>query len=228
MPMLPLAAAPPRSPAAALAFTPPSGPLTLVRELHRGLGDGHEIVTRRAYAVQIVPDGDGFRVDGELVDSAVEAPAILHALAELERTRSDAGLFPLHLDRAGMIVASGSPTDAGAIRQAFALSEHKIAAAPLAPAERSEAAAFIARLRTRSGAAIGGEWPADLFHPATGQHTDTRRLAVADGVSGSVTVTIDARDRPSGDLLASVERTVVTELDGTRRTSRELWTLAHR
>src|SRR5688572_7537209 len=61
-------------------FAPPSGPMRYTRRLERELVDGARLVVSRGFAVRFVPEADGFRVDGEQVDSAVDAPAALDAL----------------------------------------------------------------------------------------------------------------------------------------------------
>ena len=87
--LLPLAAAGAAPVAAGGAFSVPSGPLVLTRTLRRPLSDGVEIVSTRSYEIGIVPDGDGFRVEGRLLSSEVTAPPSLAALAALERNRPD-------------------------------------------------------------------------------------------------------------------------------------------
>lgn len=219
----PVCAAPPRP--AASAFHPPEAPVLLTRELRKTLPDGKEIVSRRRYAVRFVPQGAGYRVDGELVGAEVEAPPELARLAEVERTRSDAGLFPLTLDRSGMIVAQQGDHDPAA--EARTLAEAKVflaGQADLSDADRAAALAMVVKLQAQARA-VGGNWPADLFRPAEGERQESRELPLPDGSAGKVTVTIAARDTSDG-LLAQLRRSVVTELAGTSRLSTETWILA--
>ena len=91
------------------AFAPPSTPLILTRTLYRDLPGGGKIVVTRQYAVHFSADGDGYRLDGQLLDTAVQVPERLSALAEVERRRPDSGLFPAYLDRQGLIRSDASP-----------------------------------------------------------------------------------------------------------------------
>jgi len=100
----------PEAVAASDAFAPPSTPLILTRTLYRDLPGGGKIVVTRQYAVQFSTDGDGYRLDGQLLDTMVQVPERLSALAEVERKRPDSGLFPAYLDRNGLIRSdAGSP-----------------------------------------------------------------------------------------------------------------------
>ena len=73
-----------REATATATFAPPQSSLVLTRELRRPLADGKEVVTRRSYEIAIVHDGDGYRVDGRLIDVEVDAPPALRALSTLE------------------------------------------------------------------------------------------------------------------------------------------------
>ena len=99
-----------------------------------------------------------------------------------------------------------------------------IVKAQMTDAERTAALAMVAKLQAQARAA-GGNWPADLFRPASGEHQESRELPLPDGSTGKVTVTITATDAPGG-LLDRLQRRVVTELGGSARLSTETWTLA--
>lgn len=220
--LLPLAAVS-GAPAAASdgAFSAPSGPLVLTRTLRRPLPDGAEIVSTRSYEVRIVPDGEGFRVEGHLLSSQVTAPPSLAALAAIERGRPDGGLFPFRLDRNGMIASAALPSERAAAAAAAAAGERAIAGSAMTAADRREAQAVIDQLAARAGAS-GARWPSDLFHPAPGVRSQTSRFEVGPGQSGSVTTTVEARRDASGN---SIERTVVTETGGARRAIHETYTV---
>jgi len=218
---------PERAVAARSAFVAPDRPLILTRELRRELHDGKEVVSRRSYEIRFVPEGEGWRVDGVLVASEVEAPPALATLAALERVRKDDGLFPLRLDRQGMILASSGPGgDApAAIATARSFAGAAIASNAALGADGQVAAkAMLGELSARTQAA-GNGWPADLFRPSAGRSSRVERLPLPDGSEGRVTVTTLAEDAASG-LLGTLRREVVTELGGTRRASRETFTLA--
>lgn len=206
-------------------WTAPAEDMVLTREVRHALADGKEVVGRRSYRLTFARDGDGWRVDGTLVDAQVEAPAQLAALAALEKARKDEGLFPIRLDRAGMIVAQGNPADAAvAGDRAKALVTGSLGA--LGTADRSLAGDMVARISAEARAK-GVNWPQDLFNPATGQQSQVRTMALPDGREGRITMTRVA-ETGHGATLHKLERDVVTELSGTRRVNREIFTLAAR
>jgi hypothetical protein len=91
--------------APAAEFAPPvDKPMLLSRTLVRELGGGATIVATRRYRVVFHRTEAGWRIDGALVASEIDAPAALSALAAIERGRPDDGLFPILLDPAGRIV----------------------------------------------------------------------------------------------------------------------------
>ena len=218
-----MAAAPPAM-AEAPRFRAPTGPLVLTREVRRALADGQELVVRRRYLVHFAPAADGWTVIGDLAGVEVEAPADLAEMAQVERARPDAGLFPLQLDRAGLIVARPDPAaTVDAARSRAAISAY-LARTDLSETERAQASAMAARLQSQ-GQAAGNAWPADLFRPLPGARSEQRDIVLPDGRTGRVVVRIEAADGVGG-LLSHMERQTVTELDGTRRLSLERWTLA--
>lgn len=205
------------------AFHAPTRPLLLTREVHRTLADGQQLVVRRHYRIHILPRAGGFTVTGDLAGVEVEAPAALAEMAEVERQRSDAGLFPLDLDAAGQIVARPAPAetvDAARARTAMAA---YLARTDLTAQQRATAQGLALRLQSQYQAA-GNVWPADLFRPAPGPRREQRALPLPDGRSGDVVVTVDATNGPGG-LLSRMERRTVTRLDGTERLSLERYTL---
>lgn len=212
--------------AATDVFVAPQGPLILTRTLRRGLADGKEIVSSRRYEVRIVADGagesGGFRVDGRLLDSTVEAPPSLAALAEIERKRGDAGLFPFRLDARGMIVSRAASNDPATPGQVGEAARKMIAASPLGPSDRQLSETIAGRILSR-GAGSGGQWPSDLFRPVPGQHSQTSPTLLPDGAAGSITTTIETRRGTPEAPGDTIERIVTTETGGNRRVSRELY-----
>ena len=83
------AAEPPAQAEQPAAFVPPDAPMVLTRSLRRSLPGGAEIRTSRSYSIRFVREADGYRVEGALIDVAVDAPPALAALATLERARGD-------------------------------------------------------------------------------------------------------------------------------------------
>lgn len=226
--MLPVGGLTPHSAASAASeviFSAPDGSLVLTRELHRDLSRGKQLVTRRNYRITFVREGDGWRVDGELIDCQVDAPPELDALAQLEKARPDSGLFPLYLDQSGKIVEQhGSHGDASSVMQARTVVNRTVAGIAMEPQERSIASAMVQRISTQ-GQSSGGKWPEDLFRPASGHRSEVRNMALPDGSEGRITVTIDAAGSSDG-ILDHFERNIVTELSGTRRESREVFRLS--
>lgn len=222
--LLPVLAAGATKAAAQPLFTAPAGKLTLTRELHRAMSRGQEVITRRSYAITIVPDGDGWRIDGALIDSQIESPPELAMLAELEKARSDDRLFPLYLDREGLIVQQNGSGDAASRDAARAIVNRVIAGTPLANGETELAANMVQQIGA-SSAALGGKWPADLFRPASGRRSESHTMPLPGGNEGKITVVIEAECSGDG-LLDHFARHIVTELAGTRRENREVFTLA--
>lgn len=212
------------APAGTAQFIPPDTELVLTRTIHRSLTGGKELLTRRRYAVRIVADGLGYRVDGQLIDCAVEAPPALHAIAELERKRSDDGLFPIRLDAAGRIVESTLARSADVHGHGVALVAERVSHSPLSLPEKAQAATFLTTIAARG--ATGAEWPRDLFRPASGRRSEVKRLALPDGSEGTVTVSTAARASTTSGLLEAIERVVVSDLGGDRRETREEWSLS--
>ncbi len=212
---------------AELQFTPPSGPMTLTRTVWRGLHDGKAIRVQRNYAITITPDGDGYRVDGTLIDAAVDAPPQLAMLAELERQRIEPGLFPFRLDRQGRIhTPAVAPPPVATHPELSRAGAALVAKAPLATETRQQTRAMLDQVigAARSGVA----WPVDLFNPASNLRQDRKVVALPDGGQGEVAVVIAVDRAGPGTLPRSVERTVTTLLDGTESVTREQWTMGSR
>ena len=217
--------APPKLATASTRFSPSDKPLVLTRTVRRQLPGGKEIVAARSYAVQIQPYDNGFVVDGHLIDSQVEAPPQLAALAEIERSRPDTGLFPIILDRQGMIsslpavvgMADGVP----ARQKAAELTGAAVSRAVPDPDARMQATAFVRHIRNHGA---GAAWPEDLFHPRAGASQTTSQLDSGSG-QGVVSISIESDASPADGLMRQFRRTVVTELDDSTRTSSEEWTL---
>ena len=224
-----LAATPPGP---AEAFVPPQQPVVLTRTLVRDLANGKHIVTQRSWQLSFRRDGAGYAVDAALIDSRVEAPPELAALAQIERLRPDGALFPLALDAAGMIVAPqpGSSTaghaDAriGAARDAAAGS---ITRSALAPAQREQAQSLLAAVAAAAARGIA-EWPVDVFVPRDGHREDRRDFDTGVGGAGSVTVVVDTHARSGESSLGRTSRRVVTRIGSDRRASEEQWALVPR
>ena len=208
-------------------FAPPQKPLVLSRTVWRSLPDGKHIMVKRSYEVRIAADGDGYVVDGALIDTVVEAPPPVALLADLERKRVDAGPFPLRLDRHGQITGTNAAASDRAARSEAA----RASALILNQARQSDArgAGSMEALNRILAAANGGAaWPVDLFNPARNRHHEVRRVPLPSGNQGEVDVSINVASPEPGNLPQQFERTVITRLDGSERISREVWTFDNR
>jgi hypothetical protein len=197
--------------------------LLLTRTLYRPLPDGKAIVTRRSYSVRIVPDGAGFRVEGELVQATVDAPPTLGALAEIERRRPDSGMFPILLDAQGQIRGGGNVLSDGALGRAAKIAAESIGVSGLPAIDMLQAQAFVRHLASRNPRS---QWPADVFNPAAGKRDETRVIALPGGEEGHVTIEIASQGANQTGRVALLERVVTTNLDGDTRVTREQWQLS--
>jgi hypothetical protein len=206
-------------------FAPPQSPQVLTRTVWRTLADGKQIMIRRRYAVQFTRQDEGFLLDGRLLDAAVEAPPVLAAMAELERSRGDDGLFPMQLDAAGRIRGSAQPQVVASKLHDTARerAQGMLAKTPLGSQQQQESGTFLEQLAAHGAPAA---WPADLFNPAAAERSERRRITLPGGQEGDLHVSIKVVGSQPEGLPLAVERTVTTVLAGTARTSREQWTLA--
>ena len=203
-------------------FFPPSAPMVLTRTVRRPLPDGAEVLSLRRYEIRIIPDGAGYRVDGVLIATDVQAPPSLQRLAALERARLDDGMFPMRLDAAGKLLPRETVPAGAASRKAVELALQHVRKAGLAPAEADKASAFIRQIGASSGRTA---WPDDLFSPAVGQRRQTQTIPLPNGAQGQVEIDIDASAQGGSGLLASFSRTVTTRLGSDARVTEETWTL---
>ena len=67
--------------------------------------------------------------------------------------------------------------------------------------------------------------PPDLFFPTPGEREDVRAIALPDGATGTVTVTLRSSAQKDSGLLDRFERTVHTHLESDTRHSSEVWSL---
>lgn len=213
-------------PAAALTarFAPPAGPMRYTRRLERGLAGGASLVVSRSFAVRFVPETDGFRVDGEQVAVAVDAPEPLAALAQLERERVESGLFPLELDAAGAIRGLVQPAPSAQLDAAVREASAEIDRWQQTPAEREQLRAFVEAVH-RSAGQLVTELPRDLFAPVDSPREETRAIALPGGDTGQVRMTFTATRDPATGLMREARREVVTDVAGDVRRTIESWTL---
>lgn len=213
----------PRTISAAAPFVPPDGTLLLTRETRRALPGGIVVRSSRSYAIRFLEEQEGYRIEGKLVDVDVEVPPAFAALAELERRRSDEGLFPMHVDRAGQLIEIGTPEDDGSVQAAIRLANRKIEHSVIPADKRKSMQAFVGRFADQRALVA---WPQDLFVPTPGKRSQNGRITLPEGVEGDVSVELEAQTMPGSGLLERFRRTVTTSVGTSSRVVEEVWTLS--
>lgn len=204
-------------------FRPPEGPVMISRTVVRSLVDGKEVRATRRYLVYFLREDDGWQIEGQLHDVAVDVPPSLEQFAGLERNRAEPSFFPIQLDLAGRLKSQPIPALGDVSRaRAVALGEIMIAGAVARPDTRNQAYAMLTQVVMAGNG--GTAWPADLFNPVRAETVETRDISLPDGNRGWINVTMRSEGATQTGLPKQVERTVITELSGTKRTSREIWT----
>lgn len=207
---------------AAGQFVPPAGEMVLARSLIRELSDGKQIVVTRRYRIRFVPVAGGYRVEGDLLGVTVDAPPVLASLADLERRRIDTGLFPLELGNDGLVRGQSQILVDPALRtEAQAQASTLLSPRAGDAAGRTETGRVIGKL-AQGGAA--SPWPADLFHANPGERRLQRQVNLADGRIGAVEVVLRVGALLPCGLPRRFERTVTTQLPGSRTVSHEVFT----
>lgn len=204
------------------AFLAPAEPMVLTRVLRRPLPGGIEIATTRSYEIRFVRENGGFRIEGDLIAVAIEAPRQFEALAALERSRPDTGMFPMRIDETGRFVAAQAPPPPPAAPEVEHIAQGLVPAS-LSPTEAHDASAFISQT---AASPIRTAWPDDLFRPTPGKRSSSQVIALPGGKTGEVTVAIEASIDPGSGLVATLEREVTTRLGDSTRVTIETWTLS--
>jgi hypothetical protein len=207
------------------AFGPPCDrPFMLSRTVVRELTGGAAIVATRRYRVTFHRVAEVWELQGELVASEIDVPPALASIAAIERDRRDDGLFPIHLDSTGRIVAAGAAAGLGRETVASALELAKDFAGG---AERKAPTAFPDQVQ--AAAASGGgltRWPDALFLPHGLGGISEQAFRLPDGGEGSVRIALESDPAPGLATMGRAVRTVTTLAGGTRHVAREEWTLA--
>lgn len=215
-------------PAAALSvdrFAPTAEPMRYKRRLERGLAGGATLTVSRSFLVCFLPSDNGFRVEGEQTDVAVDAPAALAPLARLERERVETGLFPLRLDASGTIRSMAPYSASTRLDEAVREVSARIDRWNHSPAEREELRAFVNAVHQSAGA-LTTELPRDLFAPLDFPRQESRAIALPDGDAGEMRLTFTAIRDPATGLMREAQREVTTEVSGDLRRTVESWSLA--
>lgn len=205
-------------------FSPPNEPMILSRTVIRELSGGQQILVKRSFRVQFVASAAGFTLTGTPLAVSVEVPPVLARLGELERQRSDAGPFPMLLDGQGVIhpAAAGPNADAAAQEGGRRAALQLIDQTAMPAQRKQEGTQLLGQLTTDPRSS---PWPTDLFTAHQGERRQHRSVALPDGSQGEVEVLLRVDKWLPCGLPASFERVITTELGGTRRVSREVWSL---
>ncbi len=205
-------------------FAPPNTPMMLSRTVIRELSDGKQIVVKRSFRIQFVNSGSGYTLNGAPIGVTVDVPPVLERMADLERQRSEPGPFPLVLDNRGIIhdPAGSEVPDQQARDRARAVGSSLLQAAPIAQQTKVETIQFLDKMVSDPRSA---PWPVDLFSAKDAERHLHRSVALADGSQGEVDVVLRVGKWLPCGMPALFERVITTDLAGTRRVSREVWSL---
>jgi hypothetical protein len=203
---------------------PPTGPMVFTRRLERGLAGGAKLVVSRSFAVRFAEASAGWTLSGEQVDVAVEAPERIAQLAALERQRKETGLFPLTLDRSGMIVGGPRPVRMREVDRAIGIVREELAKFDVTAGEREQYDAFIRAVHD-AGASMSSIPPNDLFAPREPATHSEGDLALPAGGAGTIEIDFSATVDPATRIMRQARRDIVTAIADDRRLTREDWSL---
>lgn len=203
----------------------PTAPLRLERRLERMLDETAAISVERSWTVQFERQARGIILTGTQIAAAVNAPPNLAELARIEQQRNASTLFPIMLSETGLILSpAGTPpyddTVAAAVRAAEAIIARQSAPAD----ERARKSHYLALLH-RAGSGALDTLPADLFFPAGIPVERADTITLADGLTGSFSLTYIAQPQGDAPWLHRAERRITTRVAGLERGSSEVWTL---
>jgi hypothetical protein len=203
-----------------------SAPMIFARQLRRSLFDGKELVVTRHYRIQFRPVFGGFSIDGTLLDTQVEAPPRLAALAAMEKAREDDTIFPIQIDTAGRFVAQSSDAKPILPDAAQNVAGQLIRSAGVkSSVVREQANGFVEQLFSNQGPVIS-QWPESLFRPGNQAMVAREELALPGGGKGKVTIMLTPKSAGPCGLIERLERTVETEVGAQRRRTQEIWSLS--
>jgi len=212
-------------PAFARASVPlPQGTMVLSRRIERPLMDGQKIVVTRKWLVSFANHPQGISITGRQIDVTVDAPIQLAALADIERSRSTDGMFPILLSPAGLIAAAGQQEADVDVARAARTAEAMIAKSGASEGQKLATAHVLSQLQMASGS-LFDNLPPDLFFPSGKPSHNIRPVNLPDGSTGQFELNYDAQPCSSGGWLQQASRKIVTRLGNTTRYSLEMWSL---
>ena len=220
---LPLLALPVRAAAGERRIAFPAAAVTLRREVERDLGANASLSVVRQWRCEFKRNESGAYVYGEQTGCKVRVPDHLEALGRIEHARKVTGLFPMSLDRRGLIASWGDGEPVG-IAAAIQEARRHIGQLQLQGGQETDARTYFAEIG-RKAAHFVSSVPRDLFFPEAGMRSEIRSVELPGGQQGTYEVTVDAATRGRDGLLSFSERRIVTRIGDTSRLARERWTL---
>lgn len=199
-------------------IVPPTSPMIYRRTLERQLPGGASLVVSRDFAVQFAPLAGGFSVIGQQVAARVDAPANIGNLAMLEQQRVEDGIFPLLLDRSGLIVDGAETPAANELARALEDVRRQLGA------EGAEASTLVEALHM-TGTRLSAHLPQDLFSPDPVDRVAREEIRLPWGDAGFVMTRFAALRDPTTRLMRSARREVTTQIGTDERHSAEHWEL---
>lgn len=206
-------------------IAPPTHPMTYRRTVSRDLVDGNSFTVIRNFAVEFRRFSGGYMVHGQQGDVSVDAPQQLAQFADIEAARDESDMFPLALDSFGLILSRERQlTECPSVEEAVARALAALRDQSLPQEERASFETFVAAMHVASQQ-ITAHLPIDLFVPGR-LRRDERNIALPDGTQGRVLTSFGGERDSATGLMRAASREVVTEVDDSRRITRESWILA--
>ena len=134
-------------------------------------------------------------------------------------------LFPLDLDRAGLIVDGTLCSNLEMFDRAAEMVSRQIADQRLPRAEAEALQQFVTAIH-KASATLRSGLPRTLFAPIPGTTTDRREVALPDGGEGTLETVFEVSVDGTTGLMREARREVVTMLGNSSRKAVESWTLA--
>ena len=193
--------------------------------VERGLGKGAKIVVTRRWLIHFSTTATGITVTGHQLSATVDAPAKLSAIADIERRRDASDMFPIELDRTGLITSLTDASSPKSVAEAVDTALRQLKERGDEGQSYADHRSFLMSVNRMTSEQVS-RIPTDLFVPAPGSDQTDRAIPLADGQSGKIAIFHTATTRQKSPLLAGSERRIVTTVGPEDRVSSETWTLA--
>lgn len=203
----------------------PRRPMRLLRRLERGMRGGAILAVQREWQIAFSVQGGGYAIEGTQLSAKVDAPRNLAPLAEIEKSRSTADMFPILLGSNGSITAAGRFTRKSDLAAAISIAETMIARRPISDSAKSQQMLYLSQLQS-AGSSLFKQLPSDLFFPTSIPFRDVRLVSLPDGMTGEFEVVYEAKSSADHGWLKQAERRIVTRIDQSVRQSREFWSMS--